>query len=381
MRSQVERHGKNRIAVVGATAADCRDTIVEGESGILAISPPWNRPKYRPSKRRLEWPNGAIATLYSAEEPDRLRGPQHDAAWGDELAAWRYAETYDQLMFGLRFGDNPQAVFTTTPRPTPIMLDLFRRADIHDGVVITKGDTYQNKANLAKAFIRNIVARYEGTRLGAQELYAELLTDVPGALWQREKLDALRVVQVPDMYRVVVAIDPAVSSNENSAETGIVVVARGANGHGYILGDYSGTYKPLEWAREAVTAYHRHHADAIIGEVNNGGDLIEANIRSLEGAGYLPYTGVRATRGKFTRAEPISSLYDQGRFHHQGMFGKLEDQMCTWVQGEKSPDRLDALVWGATYLFDEYSGEYNPFDLMDNDAEIDPLSRAPDRAA
>ena len=243
--------GRRRIALVGPTAADARNVMVEGESGILAISPDPERPLYEPSKRRLTWPNGAVATTYSADEPERLRGPQHDAAWCDELAAWRYPEAWDMLMFGMRLGADPRTVVTTTPRPAKLIRDLVR-----DPIcVVTRGSSYENRGNLAPAFFDQIIRKYEGTRLGRQELEAELLEDTPGALWSHGSIEASRLRSAPEMTRVVVAIDPAVTSGEEADETGIVVAGKDKNGHGYVLADISGRYPPTEWARLAITAY------------------------------------------------------------------------------------------------------------------------------
>ncbi|ADU50161.1 hypothetical protein Tmar_0036 [Thermaerobacter marianensis DSM 12885] len=359
VREQVERHGRRRIAIVGRTAADVRDVMVEGESGILSISPPWFRPVYEPSKRRLTWPNGAIATLYSADEPDLLRGPQHDAAWADELAAWRRPEAWDNLMFGLRLGPDPRVVVTTTPRPVKLIRDLLNDPTC----VVTRGSTYENAANLAPAFLEQIISRYEGTRLGRQELYGEVLDDVPGALWQRKRIDELRVREAPELVRVVVAIDPAVTSEEGSDETGIVVAGRGVDGDAYVLADRSCRMSPDGWARRAVKAYYDFDGDRIVGEVNNGGDLVETVIRTVDPK--VPYKAVRASRGKAVRAEPVAALYEQGKVHHVGTFDHLEDQLCQITpdgyQGAGSPDRADALVWALTELMLEDYAEPDIF--------------------
>jgi phage terminase large subunit-like protein len=339
----------SRIALVAPTAADVRDVVVEGESGILATSPPWDRPTYEPSKRRLTWKNGAIATCYSADEPDRLRGPQHDAAWGDEVAAWRYPDAFDMLMFGLRLGSNPRCVVTTTPKPVKLVRDLIKRASNPNDVRITRGSTYENRSNLAPAFFEQIVARYEGTRLGRQELNAELLEDVPGALWTRALIERAFTDTAPPLRRIVVAIDPAGGSSEESDETGIVACGSTQEGHGYVLADESGRYSPDGWARKAVDLYRKLDADRIIAEVNFGGEMVEATIRAV--APYVPVKVVHASRGKQVRAEPISALYEQNRVHHVGHLPLLEDQMCNWAPGAKeSPDRMDALVWALTEL-------------------------------
>jgi len=343
---RAERNPKARIALVGRTAADVRDVMLEGESGIMAKSPPWFRPVYEPSKRRLTWPNGAMATTYSSDKPDQLRGPQHTDAWADELAAWRYPDAWDQLQFGLRLGSAPRAIVTTTPRPTPIVRELLNDRS----TAITRGRTLDNKQNLSERFIARMLSRYEGTRLGRQELDGEVLDDNPGALWRRSDIDAARVTAVPDLVRVVVGVDPAVSANEGSAETGIIVAGLGRDGHAYVLADCSLSETPEKWARAVCAAYSVHRADLIVGEVNNGGDLVEANIRTVDRS--VPFRAVRASRGKAVRAEPISALYEQGRVHHVGVLAELEDQLTDWdpAAGGASPDRLDALVWALTEL-------------------------------
>ena len=350
VRAQVATGMARRIALVAPTAADARAVMVEGESGLLSIGPPEERPDYEPSKHLLSWPNGAIATTYSADEPDRLRGPQHDLAWCDELAAWRYPQAWDMLMFGLRLGVDPRAIVTTTPRPTRFIRDLLTDPK----VAVTRGRTIENQKNLAPAFLDQIVRRYEGTRLGRQELDAEILEDVPGALWSHAIIDAARVAALPELTRIVVAIDPAVSSDEHADETGIVVAGKDAGGHGYVLADLSGRYTPTEWARAAVAAYRAHSADRIVAEVNNGGELVEATLRVVEPG--VPFTAVHAARGKVARAEPVAALYEQGRVHHLGAFPALEDQMCGFVHdfdraaAGYSPDRVDALVWALSEL-------------------------------
>jgi len=346
VRAEVESGRRRRLALVAPTAADARDVMVEGESGILAISPKWFRPLYEPSKRRLTWPNGALATVYSADEPDRLRGPQHDGAWADEVASWKYPEAWDMLMFGLRLGRSPRVVVTTTPKPVKVIRELVGAQT----TVVTRGSTFENVDNLAPAFLEQIITRYEGTRLGRQELYAEILDDVPGALWTRKVIEDLRVNEPPELARVVVAIDPAVTSGEDSDETGIIVVGRGLDGQGYVLKDLSCRMSPDGWARRAVNAYHEFRADRVVAEVNNGGDLVEKVIRTVDPT--VPYRAVRASRGKRVRAEPVAALYEQGRVHHVGGLPLLEDQMCAFLPegSDVSPDRVDALVWAITEL-------------------------------
>jgi predicted phage terminase large subunit-like protein len=341
-----------RIALVAPTALDARAVMVEGESGLLSIGPPQERPEYEPSLHRLTWKKyGAVATLFSADEPNRLRGPQHDLAWCDELAAWRYPAAWDMLMFGLRLGQDPRCVVTTTPRPIKLVRELL--AD--PTVVVTRGKTADNADNLAPAFLAQIVRRYEGTRLGRQELDGELLDDMPGALWTHALIDAARVTAHPTLVRVVVAIDPAVSSGEHADETGIIVAGRAADGQGYVLADESGHYAPLEWARVAIRAFRTYQADRIVAEVNNGGEMVETMLRTVDPN--VPFAAVHASHGKVARAEPVAALYEQGRVHHLGAFATLEDQMCAFSsefdreRAGYSPDRVDALVWALTELF------------------------------
>jgi phage terminase large subunit-like protein len=345
-----------RIALIGETASDSRDVMVEGESGLLAIHPKAFRPLYEPSKRRVTWPNGAIATLYNATEPDQLRGPQHDGAWCDELAKWQYTqETWDQLQFGLRLGSHPRSVVTTTPLPKPLIKKLV--AD--PKVITTRGSTLHNSSNMPQSFLDEILDKYGGTRLGRQEIEGEILEDIPGALWTRESIDNHRLPEAPDLERILVAVDPATSSNEGSDEHGIVVVGYSRTeegyGHAYILEDGSLRGTPEEWARRAVHLYRKYSADRIVAEKNQGGEMVSSVIRSVDRA--VPVTLVHASRGKYIRAEPVSALYEQGRVHHVGRFDKLEDQMCTFsvdnirANGYGSPDRVDALVWGLSELF------------------------------
>lgn len=336
-----------RIAVVSETFGDGRDVCVEGRAGLLSALPRqaianWNR-----SLGELVLTNGSHYKLFAGEKPDQLRGYEHHRAWLDELAKFRYArETWDQLMFGLRAGERPQAIVTTTPRPIGIIRELKSRSD----VVVTTGSTFDNAANLSEAALRQLRERYEGTRLGRQELSGELLDDVPGALWTRAMVDAAHTKTAPDMERVVVAIDPAVTSGEDSDETGIVVVGKGVDGRGYVLADRTCRLSPDGWARRAVTASDEFAADRIVAEVNNGGDLVERVIRTV--ASRISYKKVHASRGKRVRAEPIAALYEQGKVLHVGSFPELEDQMCSFVpEGmDGSPDRVDALVWALTEL-------------------------------
>jgi predicted phage terminase large subunit-like protein len=348
VRDQVAAKRAGRLALVARTAADVRDVIVEGESGILAISPKGDRPIWEPSRRRLTWPTtGAIATTYSAEEPDQLRGPQHDGAWADELASWRYADAWDQLRFGLRLGDDPRVVVTTTPRPTKIIRDLMTESD----TVVTRGRTRDNRANLAPGVVAELERRYAGSRLGRQELDGEVLDDSAGALWRWGWIDAARVTKAPDLRRIVIAVDPATTSHDESDETGIVVAGLGFDGRGYVIEDLSGRFRPEEWAQIVARAFERHRADAVIAETNQGGDMVSTVLRAC-GATGLPVRTVHAKRGKVLRAEPVAVLYEQGRVSHVGALARLEDQLTTWdpAASSASPDRMDALVYALTEM-------------------------------
>jgi phage terminase large subunit-like protein len=347
VRDAVEHDRASRIALIGPTAADVRDVMIGGESGLLNISP--EPPEYQPSRRRLVWPNGAVAMCFSAEEPQRLRGPQHDLAWADELAAWRYPQqAWDMMMLGLRLGDRPRVIVTTTPKPIALIRNLAAQPTTR----LTQGSTYANVGNLAPGFYSAIVARYEGTRLGRQEIHAELLEQAEGALWTRAGIEAARLPAepVPELKRVVVAIDPAVTSSAGSDETGIVVAGIGYDGLVYVLRDGSGRMTPGEWARRAIALYDSHQADRVVGEGNNGGDLIELTLRTVRPN--VSCKRVTARQGKRLRAEPVAALYEQARVRHVGAFPELEDQMCNWVAGglDPSPDRLDALVWAVAEL-------------------------------
>lgn len=353
VREEVETGRSGRIALIAETSADARDVMVEGESGILAISPPWDRPKYEPSKRRLTWNSGAIATLYDAREPDQLRGPQHDFFWADELAKFRYAQAvWDNMLPGLRLGRHPRGVITTTPKPIPLIKALIR----DPGVYLTKGKSTENLSNLAATFKRAVIDRYAGTRLGRQELDAEILEDVPGALWTRRGIDESRVDKAPELTRVVVSVDPAATGGESANENGIIVVGMGKDKQGYVIDDWSERGSPDKWARKVVAAYRRYEADKVVIEVNQGGDMVAQVLRSVEP--HLPIVEVRASRGKYVRAEPVAALYEQGRVRHVGAFAELEDQMVTFTPERAadrsdgySPDRVDALVWALSELF------------------------------
>lgn len=351
VRAWAESGRYGRIALVAETAADARDVMIEGESGILATAPPWNRPVYNPSKRRLTWPNGAVATTYSGEEPGQLRGPQHDAAWADEVAKWQYAqEAWDQLQFGLRLGTRPIQIVTTTPRPIPIIRAMVRDPLCH----VTHGRTMDNAANLAPTFMQKVVARYQGTRLGRQELDAEIIDDVAGALWTRAMIDAAMKPGFQQMARVVVAVDPsgADGKSEDGDSIGIVVVGKGLDGNAYVLADRTCKLSPDGWGRVAVNAYHEFKADRIVAEKNFGGAMVEHVIRTIDPR--VSYKAVTASRGKVARAEPVAALYEQGKVFHPHSLPELEDQLCQFTGdgyvGEGSPDRADALVWAITEL-------------------------------
>ena len=354
---RIRSHDARYIALVGPTVADTRDTMVEGPAGILNTGRPEERPEYFATKRKLVFPNGAEAHTYSADEPDRLRGPQHDTAWCDEPAAWRYAEDcWDMLMFGLRLGQDPKVAATTTPRPIPLIKRLLNDDHTH----VTVGSTFDNVQNLAPAFKDAIISRYEGTRLGRQELYAEILDDNPRALWHRNDISNARVA--PDaaphpstLKRVIVAVDPAVNAEADhltdelqTAETGIIVAGLDRNNQAYVLHDATLRASPDQWAKRVTNTFHNWGADRVVAEVNNGGDLVEYVLRSQDQN--LPIRKVRASRGKLIRAEPVAALYEQGRVHHVGYFHELEDQLCEWEPGMPSPDRMDALVWAMTEL-------------------------------
>ena len=333
-----------RIALIGETVADCRDVMIEGESGILSCSPAYFKPIYQPSRRRLIWPNGSIARTYSGDTPDQLRGPQHHKCWADEPAKWRHPElAWDNMEFGLRLGLLPQVVATTTPRPIPLIRSLLDEKDQKHGTAVVRGSTYDNILNLPRTFINRVVRRYEGTRLGRQELHAEILSDTPGALWNRALLEATRRQALPALRRLIVGVDPG-------HDAGIVVAALGEDNHGYILDDLSISGTPTTWAKQVVTGYYKYQCNRVVAEVNHGADMVINTIHTVDDK--VPVKRVWASQGKYARAEPVSALYEQERIHHIGMFPLLEDEMCDWVpdEGKPSPNRLDALVWAITEL-------------------------------
>ena len=345
-------HPNERIALIAATYADARDTMVEGDSGVLRCLPrsmvtTWNR-----SLGELILANETRYKVFAATEPERLRGPQHNRVYADELAAWQYPETWDQMLFGLRLGTHPRVVIATTPRPTPLLRRIV--ADKH--TVITRGSTFDNSANLAAPTLDQLRAKYAGTRLGRQELNAELLDDVEHALWSRDMIDAARKPAIlPDMARVVVAVDPSGARNEadeKSDSIGIVVAGKGVDGRAYVLADRTCRMSPDGWGRRAVEAYREFKADRIIAERNYGGAMVEHVIRTIDRN--APYREVVASRGKIARAEPVAALYEQGRVSHSSGVEALEDQMCQMTSdgfmGDGSPDRVDALVWALSDL-------------------------------
>ena len=344
------RNPNTMCAVVAPTHGDLRRVCFNGPSGLTSIIPnecfKQDVKGYSSSTSEIRLFNGSKIIGYAAIDPDRLRGPQFHRAWCDELAAWRYPEAFDQLMFGLRLGQNPQCVITTTPKPSKIIKQLIEREDC----VVTTGTTFENVENLAGSALDMLKERYEGTTLGRQELYAEVIDNIDGALWDLGMIDEGRIRdEERELTNIIVAIDPAVTSNENSDETGILVVGKDANNEYYVLEDLSGRYSADKWGRIAVKAYHEWEADRIVAEVNNGGDLVERLLRNIDFN--IPYRSVHATRGKLVRAEPIAALYEQKRVHHVGTFPDLETQMCSYTGDIKtSPDRLDALVWGLTEL-------------------------------
>jgi phage terminase large subunit-like protein len=349
------KDGVKQANIIVRTVGDIEKVLVRSSGGVLKVCPPDERPTWISNKRLFLWPNGATTFVFTAEEPDSLRGPECEFLWADELASWRYGqETWDNAMMGLRLGRSPQAIITTTPRPTKLVRELIADPD----TVLTAGTTYENRANLAEKFYTSIIRKYEGTRLGRQELLAEVLDDNPGALFKISDIEGARVAKLPPLVRIVVAMDPATTSNEESDEWGII--AAGQDGrdpaHFYLLADESAIYTPDEAAKQAVRLYHRLGADRLVGEANNGGDMIEALIRHQDAN--VSYKKVTASRGKVVRAEPVSALYEQHRVHHHGTFAQLEDQMQTYnpKTDDDSPDRMDAMVWAMTELGEGSSG-------------------------
>ena len=319
--------------------------MVDGESGILSSSPEDFRPVYEPSKRRLTWPNGAVATTFSADQPSQLRGPQAHLCWADELAAWRYPDAWDQVLFGLRLGNHPRAIVTTTPRPRRFLQSLAKNPT----TVITRGSTRDNLQNLSSVFIETIYDRYQGTSLGAQELEGALLDEIPGAIFTRAAIEGARVKEAPSLARVVVAVDPAVTSHAQSDESGIVVAGISGAGDFYVLEDASFKGTPDRVVKKAIDLYHKHRADRVVFEKNQGGDTWKSIANQIDPR-VVPGL-IHASRGKHTRAEPVAARYEQGKVHHVGRFDRLEDQMVNFLPGSNdADDRLDALVWAITQL-------------------------------
>ena len=335
-----------RIALVAPTFNEARAVMIEGVSGLIAVHPDETRPKFEPSKRLLTWANGTQAQVFSAEEPDGLRGPQFDAAWCDELAKWKQAEkVWEMLQFALRLGENPVAVVTTTPRPIAILKKLMR----DEATVVSHSTTKDNIANLAKPFLADVTARYGGSRLGRQELDGEVIEDDPDALFKRADIDRLRVVSAPELKRVVVAVDPPTSFNAKSNACGIVVAGIDQHGVCYVLADASlERASPKRWAEKVAAVFESYNASRVVAEVNQGGAMVEQVLRQVNAD--LPYRAVHAKASKRIRAEPVAALYEQGKVHHVGAFPALEDEMCSVIEDGHSPDRLDALVWAITEL-------------------------------
>lgn len=358
-----------RIALVGATTGDVNNVMVGGDSGLMSNYPDDEQPEWTTTSRKITWryPDGeikAIAEMFSAEEPNRLRGPQFHYAWCDELVAWRYQEAWDMLMFGLRLGDNPQVVVTTTPRPYPILMELLKLKT----TFTTIGSTYENRSNLAPAFFTEIITKYEGSALGRQELMAEIIEEVPNAMWSPKNIDANRIPyddmgKLPEFLSIVLAIDPATTNRTSSAETGMCVAAYGENDHFYILHLDAVKMSPENWAQRSIRLFNQYGCDKMIAEVNNGGDLVQALIKAVNPMQKV--YAVHASRGKTTRAEPIAALYEQNRVHHIGSFVSGESQMCSFNPLENPyglKDQVDALVWAMTWLVDTTQGKnsYKP---------------------
>ena len=345
----VPRRGHGHLALVGETLGDAREVMVEGPSGLLATCRNW-RPRFEPSRRRVVWDNGAVAYLFSSEDPESLRGPQFDAAWGDEIAKWRNAETcFDMLQFGLRLGVLPRQMLTTTPKPTRLIKRLLADPSTRTVRMATAG----NAANLAAGFMTVMNERYGGTRLGRQELDGELIEDREDGLWTRGMIEAAFVGAVPALRRIVVAVDPPATSRRTSDACGIVAAGLDEAGRAVVLADATvGAARPQDWAGAAVALFHRLEADCLVAEVNQGGDMVGAVIRAVDPA--VPVKAVRARRGKWLRAEPVAMLYGQGRVVHAGRFPALEDEMCDFgpngLSVGRSPDRVDALVWALNEL-------------------------------
>jgi len=343
------------VNLMGPTHDDVRDVMVEGESGLLAVCPQDERPTFSRSAQRLDWPNGSVSLLFSAEEPDRLRGKQHMKLWMDELAAWRRSDAFDQAVFGLRLGEKPQAVITTTPRPVKIIKQLVDDKD----TIVTRAATFDNADFLAEGFVKRIAARFAGRAIGRQELFAEIVDEAPGALWTRELLEKQRLpaTQEYEYSLIVIGVDPPAKSGSKADECGIVVVGKRFNGQIHVLADLTSQGEtPGQWGARVGAAYRRYKANRVVAEINNGGEMVVEVLRQAEPN--LPVRKVTATRGKYVRAEPVAAAYERGVVHHLGVFGALEDQLCTLTPdfdsrvAGYSPDRADALVWAISDLID-----------------------------
>jgi phage terminase large subunit-like protein len=339
------------IALIGETEHDVREVMIEGPSGLLRVSPRAERPQWASSRRRLEWPNGAVAYAFSAEDPEQLRGPQFDAAWCDELAKWRHADaTFDMLQFGLRLGQRPRQMITTTPRP----IALIKRLVTDPRTAVTRAGTQANKTYLAPGFLDEVLARYAGTRLGRQEIDGDIIEDRADALWSRATIEAARMAEAPPLQRIVVGVDPPASGRAGADACGIVAAGISESGVVYVLEDASvAGLAPAGWAARAVALFRRLAADALVAEVNQGGDMVRAVLQQVDAA--VPVKCVHATRGKWLRAEPVAAMYAQGKVKHAGPpLVALEDEMADFgldgLSGGRSPDRLDALVWAVTEL-------------------------------
>lgn len=348
VRKLAETAYTERIALIAPTMGDAIDVMIEGESGIMSISHPDFYPEHNKNRKTLTWPNGVKAKYFSAQKPDRLRGPQHGAAWCDELAAWQYWETYEQMEFGLRLGKRPLVCITTTPKPRKEFVQLVKE---HESAIIT-GSTFDNAENLPQSFLNKLRRKYEGTRLGQQELYASLIGEVKGALWRRQWLEDYRVNRCPELSIIAIGLDPAVKDDPTSDDTGIILAGIGANdGRYYVFADETINDTTKNWAEKTINLYKTEKANSIIAEVNNGGDLVTNALYNIDSLAII--NKVWASKGKKTRAEPISMLYEQGKVSHVGYLAALEDELCTWDPADKnarSPNRLDALVWVLTYL-------------------------------
>jgi predicted phage terminase large subunit-like protein len=346
VRRLVESGAAKNIGIIGKSMVEAASVMLHGESGLLNIFPAHERPIYKPSQQKVFFKNGAVATLFGGNTPERLRGPQFDLVWIDELAKFRNPDDlYDQVMMGLRLGKDPKCIITTTPRPIPLIEKLMKE----DTTVTTRGSTFDNAANLAPSFLAQMQRSYASTRLGSQELYAELLTEKQGALWNRSII-RYKTPEDDNWRRIVIAIDPATTHHDKSDETGIMVAGIHEDGNVYVLEDLSGRLSPNDWGQRVTEAYWRYKADRVVAEVNKGGDLVERVVKSIDRQ--ISYRAVRATRGKVVRAEPVASLYEQGKVYHSRPLTLLEQQICDYIPGKtsKSPDRMDALVWALTDL-------------------------------